>query len=83
MMFIARKWVQLRSKTKFGDCFNGKGGHPKRVANLWTEFSAQRRDAMIVNGKEPQNPNKFVVAATVEKANTYVFAESVIMNPTL
>jgi hypothetical protein len=30
-----------------------------------------------------QNAKKFLVAATFEKANTYVFAELVIMNPTL
>jgi hypothetical protein len=42
----------------------------KRVANLWTEFSAQRRYAMMANGKKPQNPSKLVVAATFEKAKT-------------
>jgi hypothetical protein len=34
------------------------------MANLWTEFSAHRRDALIPNVKEPQNLNKLVVAAT-------------------
>jgi len=53
------------------------------VANLWTEFAAQHREALATNGKEPQNPNKLVVAATFEKANTYVFASRLIMNPTL
>jgi len=53
----------------------------KRVANLWTEFAAYRRHA-LTNGKTA-NPNKLVVAATFEKANTYVFAEPVIMNLTL
>jgi len=33
-----------------------EGFTQKRVANLWTEFSAHRRDAMIANGKGPQNP---------------------------
>jgi len=42
----------------------------KRVANLWTEFAAQQREAVIANGKEPENPNKLVVAATFEKAKT-------------
>jgi hypothetical protein len=42
----------------------------KRVANLWTEFTAQHREAVATNGKEPQNPNKLVVAATFEKAKT-------------
>lgn len=40
------------------------------VANLWTEFSAQRRHWLIANGKEPQNPNELVVAATFEMAKT-------------
>jgi hypothetical protein len=40
------------------------------VANLWTEFSAHRSDAPIANGKELQNPNKLVVAATCEMAKT-------------
>jgi hypothetical protein len=34
------------------------------VANLWTEFAANDGDALVANGKEPQNPNKLVVAAT-------------------
>ena len=42
----------------------------KRVANLWTEFSAQPGEALIANGKELQNPNKLVVAATFEMAKT-------------
>ena len=40
--------------------------HPKRVANFWTKPAARRRHAMITNGKEPENPNKLVVAATFE-----------------
>jgi hypothetical protein len=40
------------------------------VANLWTEFAARGRDALIANGKEPQNPSKLVVAATFEMAKT-------------
>jgi hypothetical protein len=40
------------------------------VAILWTEFGAQRRYALTANGKEPQNPNKLVVAATFEMAKT-------------
>jgi len=39
---------------------------------------------LISDGKECQrlqNAKKFLVAATFEKANTYVFAELVIMNP--
>ena len=52
------------------DSVSTEGFTPKRVANLWTEFSAERRYAMIANGKEPQNPNKLVVAATFEMAKT-------------
>lgn len=47
-----------------------KGSPQKFVANLWTEFAAHRSDALITNGKEPQNPNKLVVAATFEMAKT-------------
>lgn len=42
----------------------------KVVANLWTEFAAQGSEALIANGKAPQNPSKLVVAATFEKAKT-------------
>jgi hypothetical protein len=47
-----------------------EGSLQKHVANLWTEFSAHRSDGPIANGKEPQNPNKLVVAATCEMAKT-------------
>jgi len=40
------------------------------VANLWTECAAHRSDALATNRKEPQNPNKLVVAATCEVAKT-------------
>jgi hypothetical protein len=40
------------------------------VANLWTEFAAQHSQALVTNGKEPQKPNKLVVAATLERAKT-------------
>ena len=35
---------------------------------------------MVRNGKEPQNLDFSSVAATFEKANTYVFAERLIRN---
>ena len=35
----------------FEDCFTA-GASKKRVANLWTEFAARRRDALIANGKD-------------------------------
>lgn len=47
-----------------------KRSRQKFVANLWTEFSAQRREAMVAYGKEPQNPLIFLVAATLEKTKT-------------
>jgi hypothetical protein len=53
------------------------------VANLWTEFTAFDCYAMGTNVKKCKNLRKFLVAATFEKANTYVFAGMVIMNPTL
>ena len=42
----------------------------KVVANLWTEFAAHEGEALTTNGKELQNPNKLVVAATFEMAKT-------------
>ena len=55
-------------------------GKPKFVANLWTEFAAHRGEALATNGKELQNPYYSLVAATFEKANTYVFAGRLIRN---
>jgi hypothetical protein len=40
------------------------------VANLWTEFAAQREYWLLANGNELQKPNKLVVAATFEMAKT-------------
>ena len=45
-------------------------GPQKLVADLWTKFSARHGDGLTANGKKLQNPNKLVVAATFEKANT-------------
>ena len=42
------------------------------MANLWTEFAARDGYAMATNGKECKNPNEPLVAATFEKAKTYV-----------
>jgi len=50
----------------------------ERVANLWTELAAHRVYAMATNGKECKIPNRFLVAATFEKAKTYVFAATAI-----
>jgi len=47
-----------------------RGVHPQTCPQLWTEFLAHRGDALITNGKEPQNPNKLVVAATFEMGKT-------------
>jgi len=33
-----------------------RGFTSKLVANLWTEFAAQRSEVLAMNGKEPQNP---------------------------
>ena len=46
------------------------GSPQKRVANLWTEFTAHRSNALIQNGKEPENPSKLVMATTFEMAKT-------------
>jgi hypothetical protein len=51
------------------------------VANFWTEFTAFDRHAMGADVKECKNLRKCLVAATFEKAKTYVFAGSQIMNP--
>ena len=61
---------KLRATIHTHDCVLRSDVTLQRVANLWTEFSAQRRYAMMANGKEPQNPNKLVVAATLEMAKT-------------
>ena len=47
-----------------------KGSLHTRVANLWTEFASHEGEGLIANGKEPENPNKLVVAATCEMAKT-------------
>ena len=47
-----------------------EGFTQKCVANLWTEFAAHEGEALAANGKEPQNPNKLVVAANFEMAKT-------------
>jgi hypothetical protein len=46
-----------------------------RVANLWTEFPTRDVEPTIADGRECKNPKKSLVAATFEKANTYVSAE--------
>src|SRR5688572_21956035 len=51
-----------------------------QLANTWTEKTAREVYAIVRNGKEPENLDFFLVAATVEKASTYVFAERLIRN---
>jgi hypothetical protein len=51
------------------------------VANLWTELPAHGVYATVADGTECKNPSKTLVAATFEKAITYVFADVVIHNP--
>jgi hypothetical protein len=53
---------------------------PSEVANTWTKITARYGYAMVTNGKEPENPLNLLVAATLEKAITYVFAESPVRN---
>lgn len=48
------------------------------MANLWTEFSAHNRYRRVKNGNGCKNSRNSLVAATFEKANTYVFAEPII-----
>jgi len=55
----------------------------KRVANLWTEFTAFDCYAMGADVKECKNLRKYLVAATFERSKTYVFDGFAIMNPTL
>ena len=50
------------------------------MANRWTKITARYGYAMVRNGKERENPYNLLVAATLEKAITYVFAESPIRN---
>ena len=59
-------FLVVRKKLERRDQFEPQ----KLVANLWTEFAAHDGEALIPNGKEPQNPSKFVVAATFEMAKT-------------
>jgi hypothetical protein len=48
------------------------------VANLWTEFPASDGYAMGTNLKECKKLSKTLVAATFEKAKTYIFAGTYI-----
>ncbi len=56
------------------------GALKSQVANTWPKITARYGYAMVTNGKEPENPYDLLVAATFEKAMTYVFAESPIRN---
>jgi hypothetical protein len=51
-----------------------------QVANTWPKITARDTYKMVRNGKERENLDFSSVAATFEKANTYVFAESLIRN---
>jgi hypothetical protein len=51
-----------------------------QVAKTWPKITARDLYAIVRNGKEPENPLNLLVAATLEKAITYVFAESLIRN---
>jgi len=54
--------------------------HPVQVANTWTKITARDISAMVRNGNQRENPNNSSVAATLEKAITYVFAGSPFRN---
>src|SRR6266498_1116672 len=51
-------------------------GSESQVANTWPKITARNVYPMVRNGKEPENLVFSSVAATFEKAKTYVFAES-------
>jgi len=51
-----------------------------QLANTWPKITARAVYAMVRNGKELENLDFSSVAATVEKASTYVFAERLIRN---
>ena len=50
------------------------------MANTWPKITARYGYAMVTKGKERENPWNLLVAATFEKAITYVFAERIIRN---
>jgi hypothetical protein len=49
-----------------------------RVGNLWPECPAHDVYWTVAHGTQCKNPGKPVVAATLEKAKTYVFAEPLV-----
>jgi len=51
-----------------------------QMANTWTKITTDGVYAMVANGKEREKPQNPLEAATLEKANTYVFAESSFRN---
>ena len=51
-----------------------------QVANTWPKITARGVYGMVRNGKEQENLDFSFVAATLEKAITYVFAESPFRN---
>lgn len=55
-----------------------RGSPHSHVANTWTKITASGVYWMVSNGKECKNLDFSSVAATFEKAITYVFAESPI-----
>src|SRR5215213_10725374 len=51
-----------------------------QLANTWPKITAHELYAIVTNRKECKTPRFSSVAATVEKANTYVFAGRLIRN---
>ena len=74
---IVRDESDCQERTVFATCMSADRyyGGQEFVAKLWTESAAQDGYAMATNRKECKNLSKSLVAATLEKAKTYDFAE--------
>jgi len=74
--------VTVRDRAIDGKCqlktVSTEGSPHVWVTNLWPEFPAHDVYWTVADGTECENPNKSSVAATFEKANTYVFAEPLV-----
>src|SRR5882762_2100957 len=73
------RWI-LTASLPITNCLN-RGVDPIfHLANTWPKITARDVYAMVSNRKEQENLDFSLVAATFEKAITYVFAESLIRN---
>ncbi len=66
--------------TLWGFYHSGNSVENSQVVNTWTKITARDGYAMARNGKEQENLDFSSVAATLEKAITYVFAGRLIRN---